>query len=161
MIANAGKRTVAIVPAAGIGARMGQDKALLQLGGMTAIERIVATCHAAGIDEVIVVRRGDAAPIPDDLDALVVTTGSKGEMADSLRLAFLQLPRDAELVMLDPAQTLQAVENAQPISIIYEYMQLAPVALVVTGTARLPPPWMLSVVAVGEARATSISTPSR
>ena len=68
MIANAGKRTVAIVPAAGIGARMGQDKALLQLGGMTAIERIVATCHAAGIDEVIVVRRGDAAPIPDDLD---------------------------------------------------------------------------------------------
>ena len=45
-------------------------------------------------------------------------------------LAFLS-NGDAELVMLDPAQTLQAVETEQPISIIYEYMQLAPEALVV------------------------------
>jgi CTP:molybdopterin cytidylyltransferase MocA len=34
-------RTVAIVPAAGRGERMGADKALLDLGGTTAIERIV------------------------------------------------------------------------------------------------------------------------
>lgn len=99
---NAGKRTVAIVPAAGVGRRMGQDKALLQLGGATAIERIVATCHAAGVNEVIVVRRPDAAPIPDELDALVVMAGDKGEMADSLRLAYLKLPRDAEVVLVFP-----------------------------------------------------------
>jgi NitT/TauT family transport system substrate-binding protein len=49
-------------------------------------------------------------------------------------LAFLS-NGDAELVMLDPAQTLQAVENAQPISIIYEYMQLAPEALVVPASS--------------------------
>lgn len=102
MSGNAGMRTVAIVPAAGVGARMGQDKALLNLGGVTAIERIVATCHAAGVDEVIVVRRTDAAPIPDHLDAQVVTTSGEGEMADSLRLAYLKLPRDAEAVLVFP-----------------------------------------------------------
>ena len=86
MTGNAGKRTVAIVPAAGIGSRMGQDKALLDIGGVTAIERIVATCHDAGVDEILVVRRTDAAPLPDHLDALVVTTGGEGEMGDSLRI---------------------------------------------------------------------------
>ncbi|MFT4843879.1 MAG: FMN reductase (NADPH) [Planctomycetota bacterium] len=102
MTGNAGMRTVAIVPAAGVGARMGQDKALLDLGGVTAIERIVTTCHAAGVDEVIVVRRTDAAPIPDHLDALVVTTSGVGEMADSLRLAYFKVPRDAEAVLVFP-----------------------------------------------------------
>jgi nitroreductase/CTP:molybdopterin cytidylyltransferase MocA len=99
---NAGMRTVAIVPAAGVGARMGQDKALLDLGGVTAIERIVTTCHTAGVDEVIVVRRTDAAPIPDHLDALVVTTSGEGEMADSLRLAYFKVPRAAEAVLVFP-----------------------------------------------------------
>lgn len=102
MTGNAGKRTVAIVPAAGLGSRMGQDKALLDLGGMTAIERIASTCHAAGVDEVLVVRRSDAAPLPDHLDVHVVTAGDKGEMADSLRLAYLKLPREAEAVLVFP-----------------------------------------------------------
>jgi len=99
---NAGKRTVAIVPAAGLGTRMGQDKALLDIGGVPAIERITDTCHAAGVDEVLVVRRSDAAPLPDHLDVHVVTTGDKGEMADSLRLAYLKLPREAEAVLVFP-----------------------------------------------------------
>jgi nitroreductase/CTP:molybdopterin cytidylyltransferase MocA len=99
---NAGKRTVAIVPAAGIGSRMGQDKALLDIGGVTAIERIVTTCHAAGVDEILVVRRTDAEALPDHLDALVVTTGGEGEMGDSLRLAYLKVPRDAEAVLVFP-----------------------------------------------------------
>ena len=42
---------------------MGQDKALLDIGGVTAIERIANTCHAAGVDEVLVVRRSGAAPL--------------------------------------------------------------------------------------------------
>jgi len=99
---NAGKRTVAIVPAAGLGSRMGQDKALLDLGGVTAIERIATTCHEAGVDEVLVVRRSNAAQLPDHLDVHVVTTGDKGEMADSLRLAYLKLPREAEAVLVFP-----------------------------------------------------------
>lgn len=81
---------------------MGQDKALLDIGGVTAIERIANTCHAAGVDEVLVVRRSGAAPLPDHLDVHVVTTGDKGEMADSLRLAYLKLPREAEAVLVFP-----------------------------------------------------------
>ncbi len=96
------QRTYAIVPAAGVGARMGQDKALLDLGGVTAIERIVATCKSAGVDGVLVVRREDAAPLPSGLDAEVVKTSGKGEMSDSLRMALLKLPREAEVVAVFP-----------------------------------------------------------
>jgi len=99
---DAGRRTVAIVPAAGVGARMGQDKALLDLGGVTAIERIVTTCRSAGVDRVLVVRREDAAPLPEGLDVEVTRTSGKGEMSDSLRMALLKLPRDAEVVMVFP-----------------------------------------------------------
>lgn len=95
-------RTVAIVPAAGRGERMGQDKALLDLGGRTAIERLVATCRAAAIEELIVVRRSDAASLPTTLDVKVVTVSGNGEMADSLRAAWLALPKDAEAVLVFP-----------------------------------------------------------
>ena len=94
-------RTTAIVPAAGLGERMGQDKALLDLDGSTAIERIVTTCRAAGIDDVLIVRRSDAEPLPEAVDAKVVTTGA-GEMADSLRMALLKLPRETEAVLVFP-----------------------------------------------------------
>lgn len=88
-------RAVAIVPAAGRGARMGADKALLDLGGTTAIARLVATCRAAGIDDVVVVRRAGAAPLPDELGVAIVTVSGDGEMADSLRAASLALPAAA------------------------------------------------------------------
>jgi CTP:molybdopterin cytidylyltransferase MocA len=55
---------VAIVPAAGKGRRMGADKALLDLEGTTAIERIARALLAAGIDELLVVRSHDAASLP-------------------------------------------------------------------------------------------------
>ena len=99
---NAGKCTVAIVPAAGRGERMGQDKALLDLGGVTAIERIVKTCRSAGVDQVLVVRREDADALPEGLEVQLVTTSGKGEMSDSLRMALLKLPREAEVVMVFP-----------------------------------------------------------
>ncbi len=102
MTVDAGKRTYAIVPAAGLGERMGQDKALIELGGEAAIERVVATCRAAGVHDVMVVRREDAAPLPDGLDVQVVKTSGKGEMSDSLRIALLKLPRDAEAVAVFP-----------------------------------------------------------
>lgn len=94
--------TVAIVPAAGLGERMGADKALLLLGGTTAIERIVATCRAAGIDQVLVVRRDGAAALPaiEALRAVHVPPG--GEMADSLRAAQLALDAAATQVLVFP-----------------------------------------------------------
>ena len=102
MTGDAGKRTYAIVPAAGLGERMGQDKALIELGGSTVIERVVATCRAAGVEGVLVVRREDAAPLPEGLDVQVVKTSGRGEMSDSLRMALIKLPREAEVVMVFP-----------------------------------------------------------
>lgn len=94
--------SVAIVPAAGLGQRMGADKALLALGGTTAIERIAATCRAAGIDELLVVRRDGAAALPAGLAARVVTVPPGGEMADSLRAAQRALPANATAVVVFP-----------------------------------------------------------
>lgn len=95
-------RFVAIVPAAGLGERMGADKALLDLGGTTAIERIVAQCRAAGVDEVLVVRRDGAAPLPTGVAVRVVTVPAGGEMADSLRAARAVLPETVTRVVVFP-----------------------------------------------------------
>ena len=43
--------SIVIVPAAGLGERMGADKALLDLGGSTAIERIVLQLSLIHISE--------------------------------------------------------------------------------------------------------------
>ena len=53
--------TVAIVPA--VFAAEAADQALADLGGETAIERVVRTCVAAGVSQVLVLRRTDAAPL--------------------------------------------------------------------------------------------------
>ncbi|MBL8750130.1 MAG: NTP transferase domain-containing protein [Planctomycetes bacterium] len=109
-------RTVAIVPAAGRGERMGADKALLDLAGATAIERVVATCRDAGAADVLIVRRDGAPSLPANLAARVVTVPPGGEMADSLRAAAAALGPDvAEIVVFPvdhaivPAETLLAV----------------------------------------------------
>ncbi len=94
-------RAVAIVPAAGKGERMGADKALLDLAGSTAIERVVATCRASGLD-VLVVRREGAAALPAGLGANVVVVPPGGEMADSLRAAHARLPADCDVVVVFP-----------------------------------------------------------
>jgi len=103
--------SIVIVPAAGLGERMGADKALLDLGGSTAIERIVLQCRAAGVDEVLVVRREGAAALPAAATVRIVTVPAGGEMADSLRAAHAVLgpavtkvvvfPVDHALVMAD------------------------------------------------------------
>lgn len=108
-------RCVAIVPAAGRGERMGADKALLELAGSTAIERVVATCHASGfVDEVVVVRREGAAPLPTTLPIRVVTVAPGGEMSDSLRAAAAATACDSVVVFpvdhaLVRAETVVAV----------------------------------------------------
>ncbi len=94
--------TTAIVPAAGLGSRMGADKALLPLGGMTAIERIAQQCRAAGLDEVLVVRREGAAPLPDAASVRTVVVPPGGEMADSLRAAHAALAPSVTKVVVFP-----------------------------------------------------------
>lgn len=95
-------RPVAIVPAAGRGVRMGADKALLDLGGATAIARVVQSCRDAGIADVLVVRRDGAEALPAGLGAQVVVVPAGGEMADSLRAAERALPADAGVVVVFP-----------------------------------------------------------
>jgi FMN reductase (NADPH) len=95
-------RTVAIVPAAGRGERMGQDKALLDLAGEPAIGRVVASCRAAGVDEILVVRREGAAALPSDLGVRTIVVPPGGEMADSLRAAERALPGDIDAVVVFP-----------------------------------------------------------
>lgn len=95
-------RTVAIVPAAGRGERMGADKALLDLAGRTAIERVVTTCLAAGVDEVLVVRRDGAAALPAGLPVRTLVVPPGGEMADSLRATQEALAADVAAVVVFP-----------------------------------------------------------
>lgn len=94
--------TVAVVPAAGKGSRMGADKALLELGGTAAIARIAASVRGAGIDRLVVVRARGAAALPDGLGAEVVAVDGDGDMADSLRAAEAMLPADCACVVVLP-----------------------------------------------------------
>lgn len=106
-------RAVAIVPAAGRGERMGADKALLDLAGTSAVERVVTTCRAAGADEVLVVRREGAAALPAGLPARPVAVPPGGEMADSLRAAHAVLPADTAAVLVFPVDhALVAADTA-------------------------------------------------
>lgn len=95
-------RAVAIVPAAGRGERMGADKALLDLAGTTAIARVVAGCRDGGVDDVLVVRRDGASPLPADLPARTIVVPPGGEMADSLRAANAAVPAGVEDVVVFP-----------------------------------------------------------
>ena len=82
---------------------MGRDKAFLDLGGTTAIERIAHSLLAAGVDELLVVRSHGAAPLPSLAIAhrIVLVTG-EGDMADSLRAAESQLDASCATVVVLP-----------------------------------------------------------
>ena len=94
-------RAVAVVLAAGAGSRMGQDKALLELGGRTAIERVVEACRAGGVAATVVVRARDAAPLPASIGGRVTVAyrDTGAEMIDSLRSGLHHAPDDAALVV--------------------------------------------------------------
>lgn len=94
---------VAIIPAAGKGRRMGADKALLDLAGMTAMERIARSLLAAGVDELLVVRSHGAAPLPSlPIAHRVVLVSGDGDMADSLRAAERELPTACHVALVLP-----------------------------------------------------------
>lgn len=94
--------TAVIVLAAGLGSRMGADKALLDLGGVTAIERIAATCRTAGLSYVLVVRRSGALPLPPASGLQVVAVDGSGDMATSVRAGLAALPPSADSVLVFP-----------------------------------------------------------
>ena len=87
-----------ILLAAGASARMGTDKLLLRLHGMTLVRRGAITAAAAGLDPVVVVVRRDAGRLGLELDGLAVRTqpvvGDRG-IADSLRAGIEAVPAAA------------------------------------------------------------------
>ncbi len=94
-------RLGAIVLAAGQGRRMGQDKALLQIGDQLAVERVVAACRAAGAAAVRVVRATEAEPLPGGLAELEVRV-PRQEMLDSVRAGAAALPADCAAALVFP-----------------------------------------------------------
>lgn len=91
----------AIVLAAGHGRRMGKDKALLELGGETALQRILRHLGSAGLSEPLVVRRRGAEAVDAPGARVVELAVDDGEMLDSVRAGIAAAP-DAGGYLLFP-----------------------------------------------------------
>ena len=111
-------RFCAIVLAAGEGRRMGQDKALMDLGGRTALQRVAAHCAAADLD-VLVVRRRGAQDVPGSQELRKVIVQEPLEMMDSLRAGLRALSGSCPGALIFPVDyamvepdTLRAVRAA-------------------------------------------------
>ncbi|MEZ5966643.1 MAG: NTP transferase domain-containing protein [Planctomycetota bacterium] len=92
-------RLAAVLPAAGQGRRLGEDKALVDLGGEPAIARTAAACRAGWVERIVVVRAAGAAPLPDDLPIEVVEVAPGAEMIDSVRAGVRALDHYDALVL--------------------------------------------------------------
>lgn len=91
----------AIVLAAGHGSRLGEDKALVDLLGQTAIARLARAYRLAGLAEIEVVRGEGAEPLPVELALRVIITGP-GEMIDSLRTVLAAIGATSEAILISP-----------------------------------------------------------
>jgi nicotine blue oxidoreductase len=84
--------------AAGAGTRLGQPKALVELGGQTLVDRGIALLHGAGADPVVVVTGAVALSLPG-----VVTVHNPDwdtGMGSSLRAGLATLPADSDAVVV-------------------------------------------------------------
>ncbi|HEX6960549.1 MAG TPA: NTP transferase domain-containing protein, partial [Lacipirellula sp.] len=84
-------RNFAIVPAAGVSARMGAHKLLLPWGASTVIEQVLAAWRASRVGRIVVVARADDEPLLDRCRKmgvdLVTTVAETPDMKASVRLA--------------------------------------------------------------------------
>lgn len=102
----------AVVPAAGVGRRMGWPKQTLPLEGGTLAARVTRTLLEAGADGVVVVTRGElvaALLLPQDARiAIALNDRADSEMIDSVRVGWkaagaLFRPQVADGVLVVPA----------------------------------------------------------
>ena len=99
MIANAPHTSVfGIVPAAGLGRRMGRPKQTLPFGGSTMVGGVVRTLLDAGLDAVVVVTRSEliarlGLPIDKRL-SVAVNDDAASQMIDSIRIGLSALLDD-------------------------------------------------------------------
>lgn len=100
-------KLAAVVPAAGLSLRMGQEKLLLPFRGSTVLESVLATLQAAGVEERVVVVRPDFEEARErSLRAgarLVINPHPEGEMLVSIRLGISGLSREVEAFFVWPA----------------------------------------------------------
>lgn len=101
------QRLGAVVPAAGLSRRMGKEKVLLCLGGMTVLERVLTTLRVTGVEELVVVLRPDlkeAIALARRAGArVIVNPHPEEEMLLSIRMGIADLPQDLDGFFVWPA----------------------------------------------------------
>lgn len=97
----------AVVPAAGLSRRMGQEKILLPFGGSTLLETILETLAAAGITDIVTVLRPDLPEAADRANRsgarVVFNPHPEEEMLVSIRLGLEAISPEAAAVFIWPA----------------------------------------------------------
>lgn len=113
--------TAAIILAAGFSSRMGSDKALLELGGMRVLERLVTTYRASGIGRISVVagRNLDALQQLSLPVTLLHNPHPEAGMFSSVRIGALHLAEEVEAFFVQPVdcplvtpETLRRLQEA-------------------------------------------------
>jgi len=101
------QRLGAVVPAAGLSRRMGKEKVLLRLGGMTVLERVLTTLRVTGVEELVVVLRPDlkeAIALARRAGArVIVNPHPEEEMLLSIRIGIAELAPDLDAFFVWPA----------------------------------------------------------
>ena len=94
----------AIVPAAGLSSRMGQNKLLMRFGGKSLIERAVDTLIASGVDELIVVLGHEANLVGSRLEGkrvrFVDNLDYRAGLSISVRAGMKAAPQDSDAMMI-------------------------------------------------------------
>jgi molybdenum cofactor cytidylyltransferase len=140
-----------LVLAAGEGRRIGRTKALVELVGLTLLERVVATCAASMTDEIVVVTGAEAgdveahalalrADVPAEIALRVVRNERWAEgRTGSLQAGWSSCREDASIVVFPVDHALVRVVTLDALLGVQGYAASAPDALVpvtLTGESR-------------------------
>ncbi|WP_432822601.1 nucleotidyltransferase family protein, partial [Trichloromonas sp.] len=94
----------ALIPAAGLSSRMGRPKPLLPFAERTAIELLVASVLASGIEEIVIVLGPGGEAVAEVLAGAPVTLAwnraADSDMAGSLRIGLSQLGAESTGVLV-------------------------------------------------------------
>ena len=124
-----GSRVSGVLLAAGAGSRMGAPKADLVVDGRRLVERAVAALAGGGCDEVVVVARPDAAPVPR---ARTVVNPAPGRgMRSSLVLGLAAAGGDGVAVLLVDTPGI----DAEAIRAVVDRWRADPARIAVAGFA--------------------------